>query len=148
MAQEEIKLKKTLVQFFGGAVMVCGALLALPTSAHAQSFRLVVTADPLSGSARQSLPGSIQVKNDGEFATTNVTVTLRPPKGAKVDAAGCQVDHFPGGLRSYTCVLGTLTAGQPAEVTFSISMPDSGEIVVEVSSDQASAGAMLPITIS
>jgi hypothetical protein len=148
MAQEEIEMKKTLVRFFGGAVMVCGALLGLPASAHAQSFHLVVTADPISGSARQSLPGAIQVKHDGDFATTNVTVTLRPPKGAKVDAAGCQVDHFPGGLRSYTCVLGTLTPGQPAEVSFSISMPDSGEIVVEVSSDQASAGAMLPITIS
>ena len=127
--------------------MVCGALLGLPTSAHAQSFHLVITADPLSGSARQSLPGAIQVRNDGEFATTNVTVTLRPPKGAKVDTDGCQVDHFPGGLRSYTCVLGTLTPGQLADVTFSISMADSGEIVMEVTSDQTSAGALLPITI-
>jgi hypothetical protein len=147
MSQEEIEMKKTLARFFGGAVMVCGALLGLATSAHAQSFHLVITADPISGSARQSLPGTIQVQNTGEFATTNVTVTLRPPKGAKVDAAGCQVDHFPGGLRSYTCALGTLTPGQPAEVTFSISIPASGEIVVEVSSDQTSAGGLLPVTI-
>jgi hypothetical protein len=94
------------------------------------------------------VPGTIEVQNDGGFTVTNVTVTFRPPKGAKVDANGCQVEHFPGGLRSYTCDLGTLATTQSASVTFSISLPDSGEIVVEVTSDQISAGALLSVTIS
>jgi hypothetical protein len=126
--------------------MVGGALLGLSTSAHAQSFD--ITADTQSGPARQPLAQVIHVANVGQFPATNVTVTFRPPKGAKVDS-DCQVDHFPGGFRSYTCTVGTLAPGQKADVTFSISMNQSGDfdVNVEVNGDLVSAGAMLPITI-
>jgi hypothetical protein len=147
MTQEKVKMKKTLVRFFGGAVMVCGTLLGLPASAHAQSFDIEI--DATSGPARQPLAQAIHVTNTNQFfPANNVTVTFRPPKGAKVDS-DCQVEHFPGGYRSYTCVVGTLLPGQKADVNFSISMTQSGayDVPVEVVGDLVSGGALLLITI-
>lgn len=140
-------MKKTLVRFFGGAVIVCGTLLGLSASAHAQS--LVVETSPMSGSARQSLASVIHVTNTNQFfPANNVTVTFRPPKGARVDS-NCQVEHFPGGYRSYTCAVGTLMPGQSVDVNFSISMAQTGDynILVEVVGDLVSAGGSLPLTI-
>ena len=144
-------MKKTLVRFLGGAVMVCGTLLGLSTSAHAQSVSFVISANTVSGPARQTVgPQVIQVTNDGNAEATGVTVTFTLPKGAKAETA-CQEDHLPGGVRSYTCLVGTLTPGQTADVTFSISTTKSGtaDVGVDVTCDQfVSAGALLSITIS
>jgi hypothetical protein len=88
------------------------------------------------------------VRNTGAPAN-GVSVTFTPPKGAKVDTT-CQEDHLPGGLRSYTCVVGALGTGQTADVTFSISMTKSGtaNVGVDVTYDQGgSAGALVSITI-
>jgi uncharacterized membrane protein len=141
-------VKKTLVRFFGSAVVVCGMMLGLPISGYAQTAQFDVSAVPVNGAARQSLPQVIRVTNVGGAEATGITVTLWPPKGAKVDAA-CQVDHLPGGSRSYTCLVPDLAPGDWAEVPFSISMTKSGDIdvVIQVTSDQASHGALLPITI-
>ena len=88
----------------------------------------------------------IHVTNGGQLAANGVSVTFRPPKGAKVDTA-CQVDHFAGGYRSYTCFVGTLTPGQTADITFSISMIKSGNdwISVEANGDLVSGGDVFPI---
>jgi len=143
-------MKKTLVRFFGGAAINCGTLLGLPNSAHAQSVNFVISANTVSGPARESVgPQVIRVTNDGSAEATGVTVTFTLPKGAKADAA-CQEDHLSGGVRSYTCLVGTLTTGQTAEVTFSLSMTKSGtaDVGVDVTCDQfVSAGALLSITI-
>jgi hypothetical protein len=143
-------MQKTLVQFFGAAVMVWGALLGFATSARAQSVGFVISAaPPLNGPARQSLPQVIHVTNAGGAEATNVSVTFTPPKGAKVDTA-CQVDHLAGGLRSYTCSVGNLAPGQTADVPFSISMLKTGDFNfgVDVNCDQpVSAGALFSITI-
>ena len=141
-------MRRTLVRFFGGAVMVCGTLLGLPAGAEAQSFD--ITAAILGGPAHQPLAQVIHVKNANPFfAVTNVIVTFRAPKGAKVDS-NCQVDHFAGGLRSYTCEIGTLEVGQSADIEFSMSMTKSGDydITVEVNGYLVSGGADFPITIS
>jgi hypothetical protein len=142
-------MQKTLVRFFGGAVMVCGAWLGLPASAHAQSPSLDIYADTVPGPVRQAVgPQVIHVRNTGAPAN-GVSVTFTPPKGAKVDTT-CQEDHLPGGLRSYTCVVGALGTGQTADVTFSISMTKSGtaNVGVDVTYDQGgSAGALVSITI-
>ena len=141
-------MEKTLVRFLGGAAMVCGALVGLPASAHAQSVSFDIVGTTSSGPARQMVgPQVIKVTNSGQEEATGVTVTFSPPKGAKVDSA-CQVDHLPGGYRSYTCSVGSLTPGQSIEITFSISMTASGDVGVEVTCDQpVSAGALLSITI-
>jgi hypothetical protein len=141
-------VKKTLVRFFVSAVMVGGMVLGLPTSGHAQSAQFDISAVPVNGAPRESLPQVIRVTNVGGAEATGITVTLWPPKGAKIDAA-CQVDHLPGGSRSYTCLLPNLGPGDWADVPFSISMTKSGDIdvVIQVTSDQASRGALLPITI-
>jgi len=136
-------MKKTLVRFFGGAVMVWGALLGLPTSVHAQS----ITIDPLTqnGPARQPLTQVIRVTNQGGPDATGVTVTFTVPKGAKVDSA-CQFDRLHG-VGSYNCVLGTLAAGQEVNIPFTISMNKSGEVGVEVTCDQGTVVGSLLITI-
>lgn len=142
-------MAKILVRFFGGAVMVCGTLLGLSTSAQAQSVGFVIGATVVNGPARQSLPQVIHVTNVGGAEATNVTVTFTPPKGARVDTT-CQVDHLPGGFRSYTCSVGSLIPGQTADVSFSISMLKSGDFNfgVDVNCDQpVSAGALFSITI-
>ena len=139
-------MEKALVRFFGGAVMVCGSLLGLSTSAHAQSVQIAIDSTTLAGPAHQDLSQVIHVTNIGGAEATGVTVTFTAPKGAKVDTA-CQFDRFHG-LRSYTCSLGTLTAGQTADVTFSISMAKSGDVGVAVTCDQPGTFlALLSITI-
>jgi|SRR5678809_1478189 hypothetical protein len=140
-------MKKTLVRFFGGAVMVVGTLVGLSTSARAQSIG--ITTDTQDGPTHQPLTQVIHVTNGaGGAAATAVKVTFWPPKGAKVDSA-CQVDHFPGGLRSYTCEVGTLTPGQTVDVPFSLSMTKSGDVyvVAEVSSDLDFASALFSIHV-
>ena len=143
-------MQKTLVRFFGGAVMVWGALLGLPTGAHAQSPSFDIWAETTPGSVRQIVgPQIIHVHNNGG-AATGVSVTFTPPKGAKVDTT-CQEDHLPGGVRSYTCLIGAVGPGQSTEVTFSISMTKSGtaNVSVDVTCDQGGdAGALVSITIS
>ena len=143
-------MKKTLVRFIGGAVMVCGALLGSSTNVHAQPASLFIYADTVSGPARQMVgPQVIHVINQGGADATGVVVTIMPPKGAKVDTAGCQEDHLPGGFRSYTCLVGALPAGQKVDITFSISMNKSGtaDIGVDAACDQGDYGALLSITI-
>ena len=137
---------KTLVRFFGGAVMVFGGWLGLSASAHAQSFD--IAADTQDGPVRQPLAQVVHVKNVGQLEDTNVTVTFRAPKGAKIDC-DCQVEHFPGGLRSYIYTVGTLAPGQTAEITFSFSMTKSGDysVIAQVIGDVSSAAALLQITI-
>ena len=125
--------------------MVCGALLGSSTSAHAQE--IAIDAQIHDGPTHQLLNQLIRVSNGaGGADATGVKVTFWPPKGAKVDTA-CQVDHFSGGLRSYTCFLGTLTPGQTVDIIFSISMIKGGDdyVVVEVGSDLDYASAALPI---
>jgi Domain of unknown function DUF11 len=135
-------MKKTLVRFFGGAVMVCGTLLGLPTSAHAQ---ISIDANMQSGAARQSLLQVIHVTNGGSAEATGVTVTFTAPKGTKVDST-CPSDRFHGVL-SYTCFVGTIPGGQTADVTFSISMNKSGDVDVEVTCDLGTFVDSLQITI-
>jgi len=136
-------MEKTLVRFFGGAVMGWGTLLGLPTSAHAQSLAI----DPLTqnGPARQPLTQVIRVTNQGGPDATNVTVTFTVPKGAKVDST-CQFDRFHG-VGSYTCLVGTLASRQTIDVPFTISMGKSGEVAVEVTCDQGTFVGSLLITI-
>jgi hypothetical protein len=138
-------MKKTLVRFFGGAVMVCGAFLGSPSSAHAQSVQIAIDATTRDGPAREALPQVIHVTNQGTAEATGVTVTFTPPKGAKVDTA-CQFDRLHG-VGSYTCLVGTLPAGQTADVTFLVSMHKSGDVGVEVTCDQGTFVALLSITI-
>src|SRR5690349_5520692 len=142
-------MEKTLVRFIGSAVMVCGTWLGLPSSAHAQAVTLFIYADTVPGAAHQTVgPQVIHVVNQGSAEATGVAVTFTPPKGAKVDSA-CQVDHLPGGIRSYTCLVGALGPGQKADVTFSISMTKSNtaDIGVDATCDQGTSGALLSITI-
>jgi hypothetical protein len=138
-------MEKTLVRFFGGAVMVWGALVGLPTSAHAQSIAI----DPISqnGPARQPLAQVIRVTNQGGPDATGVTVTFTVPKGAKVDSS-CQFDRFHG-VGSYTCTVGTgtLGAGQTVDIPFTISMGKSAEVSVEVTCDQGTFVGSILITI-
>lgn len=136
-------MKKTLVRFFGGAVMVCGNLLALPTSAHAQ---IAIDSSMHDGPAHQSLDQVIHVTNIGTSDITGVTVTFTAPKGTKVDNTVCQSDRFHGVL-SYTCLVGTIPGGHAVDVTFSISMNKSGDVGVEVTSDQGTFVDSLPIVI-
>ena len=143
-------MTKILAHCFGVAAIICTSLLGLTGSAHAQSVNFVIYVDTVSGPARQMVgPQVIHVRNDGSEAT-GVTVTFAAPKGAKVDTT-CQEDHLPGGVRSYTCALGTLVSGQIADIAFSISMNKSGtaEVGVEATCDQGNtSGALLSITIS
>jgi len=139
-------MEKTLVRFFGGAVMAWGTLLGLPTSAHAQSIAIDAAGQP--GSARQPVTQVVGITNQGGPDATHVTVTFTVPKGAKVDSA-CQFDRFHG-TGSYTCVVGTgtLAQGQTVYVPFTISMGKSGEVGVEVTCDQGTfVGSPLLITI-
>ena len=137
---------KKLVRFFGGAVMVWGTWLGLTASAHAQSFDIM--ANTQNGPVRDPAAQVVHVTNVGQFEATNVTVTFRAPKGAKVDC-DCQVEHFPGGLRSYTYSVGSLAPGEKADITFWFSMTKSGDygVIVQVIGDLASAAALLQITI-
>ncbi len=131
-------------------MVVCGALLGLSTDAHAQAVSLVITADTVPGSARQMVgPQVVHVVNRGQSEATGVTVTLTPPKGAKLDAPGCQENHLPGGIRSYACLVGTITSGQEIDITFSISTNKSGtaDVGVDAACDQGSFGALLSIAI-
>jgi hypothetical protein len=138
-------MNKTLVRFFGGAVMVCGAALGLPGSAQAQSVQIAIDNTTQGGPPRQSLPQVIHVTNQGTSEATGVTVTFTAPKGAKVDSA-CQLDRFHG-VRSYSCFVGTLPGGQTADVTFLISMNKSDDVGVEVTCDQGTFVGSLSITI-
>jgi hypothetical protein len=145
VARRENAMKKTLVRFLGGVGMVGGAWLG-SGSACAQSIN--ITASTIPGPTRQTLPQVIHVRNQGADAT-GVTVTFTPDKGAKVDST-CQVDHLPGGIRSYTCLIGTLLAGDTIDIPFSISMTKSGnvDISVEATCDQAlTFGALLSVMI-
>jgi hypothetical protein len=128
-------MTKTLVRFFGGAVMVWGVwLLGLPANAQAQT--LILTPDTNAGPARETYPQVIHVYNAGADAT-GVTVTFTPPKGVKVDS-DCQVDHLPGGIRSYTCSLGTIAHGDTADVFIVISLnkPGDASFTADVTCDQ------------
>ena len=138
-------MKKTLVRFFGGAVMVCGAVLGLPASSHAQSVQIAIDGTTHGGPPRQSLVQVIHVTNQGTAEATNVTVTFTAPKGAKVDSA-CQLDRFHG-VRSYSCFVGALPGGQSVDVPFSISMNKSDDVGVEVTCDQGTFVGSLSITI-
>jgi hypothetical protein len=138
-------MKKTLVRFFGGAVMVCGAVLGLAASAHAQSVQIAIDDSTQGGPPRQSLLQVIHVTNQGTAEATNVTVTFTAPKGAKVDSA-CQLDRFHG-VRSYSCFVGTLTGGQTVNVPFSISLNKSDDVAVEVTCDQGIFVGSLSITV-
>jgi hypothetical protein len=138
-------MEKTLVRFFGGVVMVWGALLGLPDSAHAQSVQIDIEGPAVNGWARQALPQVIHLTNVGGADASNVTVTFTAPKGAKVDST-CLFDRVHG-VGSYTCSLGSLTAGGKAEVPFSISMNKSGTVEVEVTCDQGTFAGWLSITI-
>jgi hypothetical protein len=139
-------MKKTLVRFLGGAVMVCGGLLGLPTSAHAQSLppALDITVTPLTGPAHQATAQMITITHTGGGPATNMTVTFTVPKGAKVDSA-CQLDRFHG-VSSYSCFVGDLTTGA-IFVPLTLSMSKSGEISVEVTCDQGSFTISLPVMI-
>ena len=139
-------MKKTLVRFFGGGVMVCGSLLGLAASAHAQTFDIVPVTQ--NGPAHQSLAQTIHITNLSQNTASNVMVTFRAPKGTKVDS-DCQVDHLPGGLRSYSCALGSISPGQEADINFSFSTNQSGtfDITVQVNGDQVSGGGWFTITI-
>ena len=138
-------MEKTLVRFFGGAVMVWGALVGLPASAHAQSIAI----DPITqnGPARQPLTQIIRVTNQGGADANHVTVTFTVPKGSKVDSS-CQFDRFHG-VGSYTCTVGTgtLTTGQTVDIPFTIAMGKSGEISLEVTCDQGTFVGSILITI-
>ena len=136
-------MEKTLVRFFGGAVMVWGALVGLPTSAHAQSIAI----DPITqnGPARQPLTQVIRVTNQGGPDATNVTVTFTVPKGAKVDSS-CQFDRYHG-VGSYTCSVGTLAAGDIVDIPFTISMGKSSQVSVEVTCDQGTFVGSISIVI-
>jgi hypothetical protein len=133
------QMTKTLVRFFGGAALVWGTcLLGLPASAQAQgSVKFVLSADTNAGPARQTYPEVIHVTNEGTEDATGVTVTFTPPKGVKVDS-DCQIDHLPGGIRSYTCLVGTIGYGQTVDVSFSISMtkPGDASFTADVTCDQ------------
>jgi len=139
-------MSKTLVRFLGGAVMACGTWLGLPASALAQSFD--IAADTQNGPVRDPVAQVVHLTNVGQFDATNVTVTFRAPKGAKIDC-DCQVDHFPGGLRSYTYTVGTLTPGQRIDIPFSFSMTKSGDysVIAQVMGDLVSGAALLSISI-
>jgi len=138
-------MEKTLVKFFGGAVMVWGTLLGLPTSAHAQSIGIDPVTQP--GPPRQPVTQVVGITNQGGPDATHVTVTFTVPKGSKVDST-CQFDRFHG-VGSYTCPVGTgtLAAGQTVYVPFTISMGKSGEVTVEVTCDQGTFVGSLLITI-
>jgi hypothetical protein len=143
---------KTLVRFFGGAVMVWGVgLLGLTATAAAQgSVTFYVSADTGSGSTHQTYPQVIHVYNAGPSDATGVTVTFTPPKGVKV-AGSCLVDHLSGGLRTYTCSLGTITSLQTVDVVFTVSMtkPGDASFTADVTCNEgATAIIWLPITIS
>jgi len=138
-------MKKTLVRFFGGAVMVCGTFLGLPASAYAQAVQIAIDGTTHGGPPRQSLLQVIHVTNQGTAEATNVTVTFTAPKGSKVDSS-CQLDRFHG-VRSYSCFVGTLSGGQTVDVTFSISMNKSDDVGVEVTADQGTFVGLLSITI-
>ena len=145
-------MRKALGRFFAGAVMVWGIwLLGLPASARAQgAVTLYTSADTGSGVTRQSLPQVIHVFNFGTAEATGVTVTFSPPKGVTVDST-CQVDHLPGGLRSYTCLVGTIAAGGSVDVSISVSMnkPGDASFTADATCDQGSSFSVpLPITIS
>lgn len=141
---------KTLVRFFGCAAMVWGlGLVGLAANAQGQVV-FFTSADTGSGPARQTYPQVIHVYNAGLTDATGVTVTFTPPKGAKVDS-DCLVDHSPGGLRTYTCLLDTIAPGQTADVSFSISMnkPGDASFYADVTCDQgATAGIWLWLSFS
>jgi hypothetical protein len=135
-------MKKTLVRFFGGVAIVCGTLLGLPASAHAQ---IAIDATTQDGPAHQSLYQVIHITNQGTAEANGVIVTFTAPKGAKVDTA-CVFDRVHG-VGTYTCLVGTLPGGQTADVPFSISMSKSGEVDVEVTCDQGAFSGSISIAI-
>ena len=143
-------MKKTLVRFLVSSAMLWG-LFTLPAPAHAQgAVTLQLSSVTGSGPARQTFPETIELANVGTAEATNVTLTFTPPKGAKVDST-CQVDHLPGGQRSYICSIGTLAAGDRVDVSFlfSLSKPADAAITVDVTCDQgATAVDTLWISIS
>jgi len=138
-------MEKTLVRFFGGAVMVWGTLLGLPASADAQSAQIDIEGPAVNGPAHQALPQVIHLTNVTGVDAKNVTVTFTVPKGTKVDST-CLFDRVHG-VGSYTCSLGTLPGGGKAEVYFSISMNKSGDVGVEVTCDEGTFVGSLSITI-
>ncbi len=131
--------------------MICGAVMALSTEAHGQGVFLNIIPTTVDGLARQMVgPQVVRITNQGGSDATNLTVTLNPPKGAKLDAAGCQENHLPGGLRSYTCLVGSLAPWQEVDITFSISMNKSAtaDVGIDAACDQGDFGALLTILIS
>jgi hypothetical protein len=128
-------------------------LLAQP--AHAQGTQGTVTfytsADTGSGSTRQTFPQVIHIMNASNVTeASGVTVTFTPPKGVKVDS-GCLVDHMAGGLRSYTCLVGTIAPLATVDVVFSISATKAGDASfwADVACDQGTTTAVfLSIVIS
>jgi|GEM_PF-3537374 len=145
-------MKKTLVRFFGTSIILWAlCMFGLPAQAHAQgAVAFQLSADTGNGPVRQTLPQVIHVMNYGSAEATNVTLTFTPPKGAKVDSA-CQIDHLPGGLRSYTCSVGAIGGGQTVDVPFSLSMtkPAQVEIAVDVTCNEgATAQTTLYVSIN
>jgi len=137
-------MKKTLVRFFGGAVMVWGVCLGLPASTHAQVVQIDIEGPAVNGPAHQALAQVIHLTNSSGAEASNVTVTFTAPKGAKVDST-CQFDRVHG-VGSYTCYVGTLPAGGKAEVDFSISLNKSGDVGVEVTCNEGTFVGSLSIT--
>ena len=130
--------------------MVWGiCLLGLPANAQGQVI-FQTSADTSSGPARQTLPQVIHIYNAGFTDATGVTVTFTPPKGAKVDS-NCLVNHLPGGVRSYTCLVGTIVSKQTVDISFSISMtkPGDASFTADVTCDElVTATDWLVITVS
>ena len=126
-------------------------MLGLPAQVHAQgAVAFQLSADTGNGPSRQTLPQVIHIMNYGTADATGVTLTFTPPKGAKVDST-CQVDHMPGGLRSYTCLVGPIASGQTVDVSFILSMtkPADLSIAVDVTCDEgATAQTTLSISIN
>jgi len=126
-------------------------LLGLPADARAQgSVVLLASADTGSGPAHSTYPQVIHVFNNGSANATGVTVTFTPPKGVKIDS-NCLVDHMAGGVRSYTCSLGTIAPQQTVDVSFILSMTKAGDasFTADVTCDEGSGTTVaLWITIS
>jgi Domain of unknown function DUF11 len=134
---------KTLGRIFVGTVMVWGIwLLGVPASAQGQVI-FQTSADTNGGPPHQTYYQTIYIQNIGFEEATGVTVTFTPPKGLKVDST-CQVDHLPGGLRSYTCLVGNIAVGDTANVSFSISQTKAGDdsFTAEVTCDQGATASV------
>ena len=114
--------------------MVCGiGLFGITVSAQGQES--LTLSSRISYGPPGSYPEVIHIYNGTDV--TGVKVTFTPPKGVKV-LNDCLVDHLPGGLRSYTCSVGSIPALQGADFVIVISMnkPGDASFYVNVACDQ------------